>query len=128
PPGRRGDRTPGQYLVSGRSGLAGAVGPVPGVPQFCRAPREFAPAVASPRSHQRSWRSQGGAAVYTGDGGGLDRPRVDVESSLDVSGTAVAPAPDGLRNGTARRSWQEGAEVISCRRPEVRRDPLALKR
>src|SRR5439155_642159 len=93
--------TPGQSLVSGRSGRAGSVGPVPGVPPFCRAPRECAPAVASPRSHQRSWLSQGVAAVYTGDGGGLDRPRVDVERSLDVSGTAVAPAPDGLRNGTA---------------------------
>ena len=57
--------------------------------------------LASPRSHQRSWLSQAVAAVDTGNGGGLDRPRVDVERSLDVSGTTVAPATDGLRNGTA---------------------------
>src|SRR4029453_4005677 len=72
PPVRRGDRAPGQYPVSGRSGLAGSVGSVPGVSQFRATPREFAPAVVGPRSHQGSWLSQGVAAGYTGDGGGID--------------------------------------------------------
>ena len=38
PPARGGDRTPGQYAVPGRSGLAGSVGAVPGLSQLCACP------------------------------------------------------------------------------------------
>src|SRR5262245_57604097 len=93
PPGRRGDRASGQYPVSGGSGLAGSVGSVPDVPQFCLAPRQFAPAVAGPRSHERSWLSEGVAAVYPGDGGRIDRPRLVAERGPALPGATVAAAP-----------------------------------
>src|SRR2546425_10047688 len=97
PPGRSGDRAPGQYPVSGRSGLAGSVGSVPGVSQCRATPREFAPAVVGPRSHQRSWLSQGVAAVYTGDGSGIDRPCMVAARGVVLPGAAVAPGTDGLK-------------------------------
>src|SRR5439155_10758214 len=93
PPVRSGDRAPGQYPVSGRRGLAGSVGPVPDVPQFCLAPRQFAPAVAGPRCHERSWLSEGVAALYTGDGGRIDRPRLVAERGTALSRATVAAGP-----------------------------------
>ena len=41
------------------------------------------------------------AAVYTGDGGGLDGSRMVVERSVALPGAAVATASDGLRDGTS---------------------------
>jgi hypothetical protein len=41
---------------------------------------------------------QGVAAVYTGDGGGLDGSRLVAQRGAAVSRAPVAPAADGLRN------------------------------
>ena len=65
-------RAPGHHAMPGRRQFAGSAGGVPDVPQLCRAPRQSAPAPASSRTHQRQWLGEGVAAVYTGDGGGLD--------------------------------------------------------
>ena len=88
-----------QHPVPGRSGLAGSVGAVPGLSQFRVAPRQLAPATCRYRSHQRSWLGQGVAAVYTGDGGGIDRSRVVAQRSVVLSRAAVAPGADGLKHG-----------------------------
>jgi hypothetical protein len=48
--------------------------------------------------HQRPWLSEGVAAVYPGDGGGVDGSCVDVERGVTLSGAAVAPAADGLKH------------------------------
>ena len=69
-------------LCQGEDGLAGSAGTVPDVPQLRAAPRQFAPAVADSRSHQRPWLGQGVAAMYTGDGGGVDGSRLDAEEVL----------------------------------------------
>jgi len=90
PAARGGDRAPGEHPLSGRSGFAGSVSPVSRLSQFRIAPRQSAPAVAGPRSHQRPWRSEGMAAVYPGDGRGSDRSRVVAQRGLVLSGTAVA--------------------------------------
>jgi hypothetical protein len=74
------------------------VSPVARLAQFRGAPRQSAPAVAGPRSHQRPWRSEGVAAVYTGDGGGMDRPCLVAHSSAVLPGTTMTPGADGLRH------------------------------
>ena len=43
-----------------------------------------------PRTHQRPWLSEGVAAVYTGDGGGIDRARVVAHRGPVLPGAAVA--------------------------------------
>ena len=40
----------------------------------------------------------GVAAVYTGDGGGLDGSRLVAQKGAALSRATVAPAADGLRN------------------------------
>ena len=44
---------------------------------------------------------QGVAAVYTSDGGGLDRSRVVAQRGTALPGATVATAPDSLSNGAA---------------------------
>jgi hypothetical protein len=63
PAARGGDQAPGEHPLPGRSGFAGSVSPVSCLSQFRVAPRQSAPAVAGPRSHQRPWCSEGVAAV-----------------------------------------------------------------
>src|SRR5215468_7696944 len=99
PPAGRGDRTPGQHAVSGRSELAGSACLIPGLSQLRLAPREPSPTVAGARSHERSWLGQGVAAVYTGHGGGIDGPCVVAQRGIVLPSAAVAPAADGLING-----------------------------
>ena len=65
------------------------------------APRQSAPAVAGPRSHQRPWLRQGVAAVYAGDGSRIDGSRLVIERSVALPGAAVAPGADSLRDGAA---------------------------
>ena len=43
-----------------------------------------------PEAHQRPWLGQGVAAVYTGDGGGIDRSRLVAQRGAAVPGAAVA--------------------------------------
>src|ERR1044072_8652415 len=92
-----------------RGGLAATVGALPCVLQFCVATREFAAASGD------SWpgRGQGVAAVYAGDGRGPDRSCLVAARGADVPRATVAPAADGLRTGTARRSWKGAAELRS---------------
>src|SRR5262249_5794915 len=94
-----GRRTPGQHAVSGRRELAGSAGAVPGLPQLRLAPRESAPAVAGPRSHQWRWLSKGVESVYTGDGSGITPARVVTQRGPVLSGTPVVPAADSLKHG-----------------------------
>ena len=53
--------------------------------------------LAGSRSHQRPWLGQGVAAVYTGDGGGIDRSCLVAQRGAALPGAAVAPAADGLK-------------------------------
>ena len=84
-------------LCQGEAGLRDQLALFQVYHNFVLAPREFAPAVAGPRSHQRPWLSQGVAAVYTSDGGGIDGSCLDTARSADVPRAAVAPAADGLK-------------------------------
>ena len=56
-------------------------------------------ALAEPVPTNGTWLGQGVAAVHAGDGGGIDRSCVVAARGVDLSGAAVAPAADGLRNG-----------------------------
>jgi hypothetical protein len=69
---RSGGRASGQHAVPGRGRHTSSVGGVPRLPQCRVAPRQLAPAVTDSRGHQRHRCLQGVAAVYTGDGGGID--------------------------------------------------------
>ena len=62
-------------------------------------PHTSAPSTGRADSHQRYGLGQGVAAVYAGDGGGIDRSCVDVARGVALSGATVAPAADGLRHG-----------------------------
>ena len=53
----------------------------------------------SPEVHQRHGLGQVVATVYAGDGGGLDRSRLDAARGAAVPGAAVAAAADGLKQG-----------------------------
>src|SRR4029453_11916276 len=97
PAARGGDRAPGEHSLPGRSGFAGSVSPVSRLSQLRVAPRQSAPAVAGRRSHQRPWRSEGVAAVYTGDGSGIDRSCMVAHSSAVLPGTTMAPGADSLK-------------------------------
>src|SRR3989442_1528676 len=102
PSARGGNRTPGQYALPGRSGLAGSVGTVPGGSQLRVAPRQSAPAVAGPRRHQWPWLSEGVAAVYPGDGSGIDRSRVVAQRGPVLPGTTVAATASAVAVGPGR--------------------------
>src|SRR5262249_39245185 len=101
PSARGSGRTSGEYAVPRRRRLAASTGAVPHLLQFHIAPCELTPALAAVGAHHRYRLGQDVAAVYAGDGSGIDCPRLDTERSVAVSGPAVAPAADGLRNGTA---------------------------
>src|SRR4029453_10263167 len=96
-----GDWAPGQHRLPERRGLAGSAGVVPDVPQLCPAPCKPAPALSAPYSHERRWGSQAVAAVYTGDGGRIDRSRVVAQRGAALSGATMAPAAGSLRTGAA---------------------------
>src|ERR1700730_7630772 len=54
------------------------------------APCQRTPTPADTSSHQRPWLSEGVAAVYTGDGSGIDRSRVVAQRGPVLPGPAVA--------------------------------------
>ena len=58
--------------------------------------------LADSRSHQRPWLSQGVAAVYTGDGGGIDRSRVVAQRGAALPGAAVAATPSAVTGWPGR--------------------------
>src|SRR5499433_424975 len=109
-PVRGGDRAPGQHPVPGRSGLAGSVGPVPDLSQLCVASCESAPATAPADADQRDGLGQAMAAMDTRDGSRVEGPRVVAERSTPVSGAAVAPATDSLKQDAGCDSWWGGAQ------------------
>ena len=84
-------------LCQGETGLRGAsAGPVSGLSQLRVASRQFAPAVAAPRSHQRLWLGENVAAVHTGNGGRVDGSRVVAQSSAPLPGAAVAASSSAV--------------------------------
>src|SRR5262249_2936213 len=119
-----GNRTPGQHPVSGRSGLAGSVGPVPGLSQLCVASCESAPATTPADADQRDGLGQAMAAMDTRDGRRVDGPRVVAERSPAVSGAAVAPATDRLKQDAGCGAWCGGAQ---CAQMQVKRQGRGLE-
>jgi hypothetical protein len=87
---------PGQHTLSERSRLAEPVGAVPSLSQLRVAPRQSAPAVAGPRSHQRLWLGEDVAAVYASDGSGIDGARVLAQRGAILPGAAVAAPPSAV--------------------------------
>ncbi len=80
---------PGQHAVPGRGRLAASAGIVPRLPQLRLATYELAPTVAGACIDQRRWAGKVVAAVYAGDGGWVDRSRVDAARGADVSGATL---------------------------------------
>src|SRR5262249_25883253 len=89
PPARGGGRAAGHHAVSGQRRHATAAGVVPCLPQLRAATHELAPTVAGSCSDQWHGLGQGVAAVYTRDGRGIDRARVELERGADVSGATM---------------------------------------
>jgi hypothetical protein len=56
-------------------------------------------ALAEPISTHGTGSGQGVAAVYAGDGGGSDRPYMDIARGIALSGATMAPTTDGLKLG-----------------------------
>ena len=102
PPAGGGHRTPGQYAVPGRNGLAGSAGPVSGLSQLRVASRQSAPAGAAPRSYQRLWLGEKVAAVHTSDGGRVDGSHVVAQRSAPLPGAAVAASSSAITRSPGR--------------------------
>ena len=60
-------------------------------------PLQRTPAVAGSEAHQRDGLREEVAALYAGDGGRIDRPRVDAASGAALSRATGAAAPNGVR-------------------------------
>ena len=80
----------------GRGRLAVSTGTVPCLLQFHPAPCELAPAIAHSRAYQRHGLSQAVAVVDAGNGGRLDRPRVDAARRAALSRATMAAATGGV--------------------------------
>ncbi len=72
----------------------------PCLSQLRVAPCQLAPGTRRTDGHQRSWLGEGVAAVYPGDGGGIDRSCLEPERGVAVQSAAVAPGADGLKQDT----------------------------
>ena len=103
-------------LCQGEDGLAGSVGACSRSITISVLPHaSLRQPLPEPEATNGTWLGQGVAAVYTGDGGGIDRSRVVAQRGAAVPGAAVAPAADGLKHGPVEDRGVEGLSVLRCR-------------
>ena len=77
--------------------------------QFLFAARQLTPGAAASRADPWQGLSHAVAALYASDGGGINRPCVDAERGLIVSGAALAPASGGVSTQGGGKRQREGA-------------------
>jgi hypothetical protein len=76
-----------------------AVGRVSDVSELLLARCQPTPAFTAAPADPRDGLGQTGAALYTGDGGTVDRPRLDLAGDAPVPGTAVAATTGAVSGG-----------------------------
>jgi hypothetical protein len=104
PPARGGGRASGEPALPERRRQAALADGVPRLrPRRAGAGQRAPPVAGSPRD-QRQWRGAGVAAMDAGDGGGMDRSRVDVAREAAVSGAPVAATSGRVKSWWVRRA------------------------
>jgi IS1 family transposase len=78
---------------------------------FCLPHASLRQPLPEPRADPRQWLGEGVAAVYTRNGGRIDRSCVDASGGAVVPCAAVAPAPGVLSGGGTGGSWDDAGEV-----------------